>query len=102
MIKKYVLYIGANNKTKEVDYEKLHEVLGQWYKGYTVADTMGVWDGAREKSCAVTIFSDLTLGEEATDGAVLLIAKELSIKLDQFCILVEIDGKGVMVDNPNK
>jgi hypothetical protein len=102
MMKKYVLYIGANNETKKVDYETLHDVLGQWYKGYSVADTMGVWEGARENSCTATIFSDLLLGEDATDGAVLLIAKELCKKLDQYCILVEINGKGVMVDNPDK
>ena len=99
---KYTLYIGANNKTEQVDYETLHKVVGWWFKGYTVTEAVGVWEGKREKACAVTIFSELTLGKDATDGSILLMAKELCTKLDQYCILVEIDGKGVMVDNPSK
>jgi hypothetical protein len=42
---KFTLYIGANNQTKEVDKELLINEVSKWFKGFTVSDSIGLWEG---------------------------------------------------------
>lgn len=91
---KYQLYIGANNITKEVDHVALTTTLNQYYKGYTVSDTIGYWEGSKEDSCIVTIFHTIRDDVEFN-----MVAKELCGVLSQNAILVGYpDGTGELID----
>ena len=80
----YKLYIGSNNTTKEVEKEKIIEVLNKYFKGYTIIDSIGLWEGIIEKSVIVSII------DEVKDEVV----EELKEVLVQDSILVEyIDSK---------
>lgn len=72
----YQLSIGANNTTGVVEKDKIHEVLNEYFDGYTVEDCVGYWKGKPEQSVKVIIAN----GDNET---VLTCTKVLCRVLDQ-------------------
>lgn len=50
-----VLFIGANNITKQLERKKLEQVLDIFAEGYTITESMGAWQGLKEPSVIVYI-----------------------------------------------
>ena len=85
---KYNLYIGANNTTKELELDIIKNILNDFVKdfntGYTIVESVGIWNGQEEKSCIVTIFdTDMQMFD------IVGICHVLKDKLQQDSILVE-------------
>jgi len=51
----YRLYIGSNNKTHQVEEEKLKKVINKYFEGYTIIQSAGYWRGTKEESRIVEI-----------------------------------------------
>lgn len=51
----YRLYVGADNKTNKVPKKKLAQVLNKHLQGYTLQDSMGLWEGKREPGVVVEV-----------------------------------------------
>jgi len=84
-MKKINFYIGANNKTHEIEIEKALKVLTKYYEGMNISELVGVWKGKQEKSMLISIVCekvDFTLVKTA--------CRELNLKLDQQAIMIEI------------
>lgn len=52
------LYIGADNKTGQVDKDKIVSYLTHVFDGFSIMDSIGLWKGTKESSVVVTIFTD--------------------------------------------
>jgi hypothetical protein len=80
---KYTLYVGANNVTHKVDESTLVSLLNEKLDGYTLARTIGYWQGTAEESVVVTFISTLETEE------VLPLAEVIREALEQQCVMVE-------------
>jgi hypothetical protein len=89
---KVVLYIGADNQTGIVNTEKLELVLDSEFDGYTIVESIGHWQGTKENSVIVTIFTDWN--REKVDSLV----KELRGAMNQYSILVECSGARYLIE----
>ena len=58
MTVEHKLYIGANNQTGEVEVDKAIEIVGRFFAGFTVQESIGIWHGKREKSIVVTVVAN--------------------------------------------
>ena len=81
---KYVLYVGANNDTGEVDTEKLYAILAKRLPNCTIAQTVGFWKGQTEKSVTVTVI------ENHSVGFIRQVAGDLRVALGQEAVCVEV------------
>jgi len=83
-MKKVFFYIGSNNKTKVLEVEKIEDIIGKYFDGFTVFEVVGYWKGNKERTLKVEVITE--------EGATVItrIAKELKKELDQESILVEI------------
>lgn len=55
----YNLYIGADNRTKKVNFRLVYKTLDEQFEGYTVNRAVdGVWRKGHEQSCIVTVKDD--------------------------------------------
>lgn len=89
---KYRLFIGRNDKdTKRIKIHKKralsivhNELKNAGIFGYTILDSIGVWQGHAEKSFIIEINSN-------TDDAFIIytVCERLNALLNQNCILVE-------------
>jgi hypothetical protein len=78
------LYIGSNNKTHQVNEEKLKEIINKYFEGYTIINSIGYWKGTKEESRIIEI--DTTNKEQ-----VIKAIQELKEALEQEAIgLIEI------------
>lgn len=94
MMKKIVLYIGADNVDKMVNKEAIIEELSRVWSSFTLVPTIGVFKGERENSIMAiiwtgTIIVDLHSLHEFT--------KRLCRTLKQECIGVEFNGTFALV-----
>ena len=89
-MKKYVLYVGANNDTKEVDYGAMRAQLDKNFQGYTLTASLGLWEGVTEKACIVTLFTDKTV------DAMRDIVNTLRVELDQYSIILEVSSPEII------
>jgi len=89
---KYEMYIGANNNSGMVEYNKIADVLNKVLEGYTIIETRGVWQGVTENSCIVTVF-----GRIEDDIHYQNIARELCTTLEQDAILYVNAGVGTLI-----
>ena len=81
----YRLYIGSNNQTHHVEEDKLKAVINKYFKGYTIIESAGYWQGTKEDSRIVEI-------ETNDKDQVLKAIEELKSVLKQEAIgLVEIN-----------
>lgn len=54
------LFIGANNTTKQVELNKIKQVLSKYHEGFTINTAqIGYWLGTEEPSVSVLIHDDL-------------------------------------------
>lgn len=82
---KYSLYIGADNITKEVNIEVINSVLtSAGISGYTLIHTVGLWEGVKEKSVIVTLFSN------ADHVYMIEVVEKLRRELNQYSIFIEV------------
>jgi hypothetical protein len=72
------LYIGSNNETKELEYDKIRKILATAQQGYTILEAVGVWNGLEEHTAIVEIYGNYNLA----------IIGELKRELKQDSILV--------------
>ena len=49
----YRLYVGANNRTKRVEINKIERFLNSRTDGYTIIPARGYWQGQREPSVVI-------------------------------------------------
>lgn len=54
----YRLYIGANNKTKEVEKAKAIGVIEKYFLGFTILLTDGYWQGEPKPSIIAEVETD--------------------------------------------
>lgn len=85
---KVTFYIGANNETGEVEKDIVTSVLGAHYRGFTIHDSIGFWEGNQEKSVVATVTGDNLQYQP--------IAEELKLKLKQDAVLVEVTNPEVL------
>ena len=52
------LYIGADNATGIVNKDKIIYYLTHTFSGFTIIDSIGLWEGKRESSVVVSIFTN--------------------------------------------
>lgn len=51
----YRLYIGSNNEMKELELDKIKEIVSRYYDGFTIIIATGYWKGKEEKTAIVEI-----------------------------------------------
>jgi hypothetical protein len=78
----YKLYIGSNNVTGKVDKKTIEEVLNKRFDGYTIVNSIGYWEGKKEKSIIVEIGN-------TTEKEVVGVVKKLKKMLKQYAIGVQ-------------
>lgn len=86
-MQKFTLYIGSNNKTKELDTNTIKSILKSFkVHAYTYQEALGYWNNSPEKNAIVSIIT-----EEASTIALSIpyLAGELARILDQEAVLVE-------------
>jgi len=62
---KITLYIGSNENGIDKPYlEKVHTVLKKHFRGYTIQQSIGFWEGTQEESVEIIIFvQNLIIGD---------------------------------------
>jgi len=81
--KQISVYVGADNRTKEINKTLLNNLLSKRYKGYTLIDCFGYWNSEKEKSVKIELIGDLNTQQFLT-----FCSETLIIGLNQFCLLV--------------
>jgi len=83
-MKKAILYVGHNNVTKELEVDKIINITGKHFDGFTTEQVIGYWKGARENTLKIEIVTD------SSDSTITKLCKELRVKLNQDAIMLEI------------
>ena len=83
-MQKVYYYIGHNNKTKELEIEKIEKLVSEHFEGFTASEVVGYWKGSKEQTLKIEVITESKPVELARIG------KELRDKLDQESILMEI------------
>jgi hypothetical protein len=76
-------HIGSSNTLHYVEKDKVYAVLNEYFKGYTVIDATGYYEGSPEASIIVEVVA-VEIREE-----LLRIAEELRSRLDQWSVLMD-------------
>lgn len=74
----YELFIGSNNETGKLEYDKIIKITLRHFDGMTISKADGAWKGGREKTAIVIV--------NATDNQIKKFAKELKSELKQEAI----------------
>jgi hypothetical protein len=77
------LYIGSNNETKELEIQKIKEITGAVFEGFTFYEAMGFWRGLEEKTAIIEI-------ETEEEDKINHLIETLKKELKQEAIAVEI------------
>ena len=87
---KYILSIGANNDTKELEIEKIKYSVAKFCDshdtGFTIQTSVGYWAGSVEDSCIVSIIND----NDTIKNDIILLCEELKKGLEQDSIMLEV------------
>lgn len=83
-MKKAILYVGHNNETKKLEADKIIEITGRHFEGFTTEQVIGYWRGARENTLKIEIVTD------SSDAKITSLCRELRVALDQDAIMLEI------------
>jgi len=70
----YKLYIGSNNETRELEVQKIKEITGLVFDGFTLYEATGYWRGSEERTAIVEIE---TQEEEKLNSLIKTLKKEL-------------------------
>lgn len=83
-MQKVYYYIGHNNKTQELEIEKIESIVSNHFEGFTASEVIGYWRGSKERTLKVEVITDETPAKLSKIG------KELRDKLEQESVLMEI------------
>ena len=72
----YRLYIGSNNDTKELELDKIKQIVSRYYDGFTIILATGYWKGAEEKTAIVEISTD-SFADSLNGALIAILRKEL-------------------------
>ena len=86
----YRLYIGANNKTKQVEYDRAMALISSYFEGFTAYQSKGYWKGQAENSLIVEISTDSEQGSVITK-----LCGELKTALQQQAIGLVVVNEGM-------
>lgn len=87
--KRIKFYIGANNKTGKVGLIDIVKTFDKYYRGYSIYDTRGMWDGKGENSVVVEIMLNTEAYNVWQDYKA--IAEELKKVLEQESIIITVE-----------
>jgi len=79
----FKLYIGSNNETKELEIQKIKEITGAVFEGFTFYEATGYWRGAEEKTAILEIETD-------EEDKVNHLIEKLKKELNQEAVAVEV------------
>lgn len=86
---KYILSIGANNDTKELEIENIKYIVDKfcdkYETGFTLVESIGYWAGNIEKSCIVSIIKNKSIIDD-----VITLCNELKRQLQQDSVMLEV------------
>ena len=83
-MQKVYYYIGHNNKTKELEMEKIEEIVSSHFDGFTAFEVVGYWKGSKERTLKVEVIT------EESPSKLAKIGKEIKEKLEQEAVIMEI------------
>ena len=69
------IYIGSNNKTHKLEYNKAIRITAKQFQGFTAIKGLGYWQGVQERNLILEIESD---NESKVQGLIKRLAKELN------------------------
>ena len=55
------IYCGSNNETKELELEKITDVMVRWQDNYTIILANGCYNSGQEKTAIIEIYGITTL-----------------------------------------
>ena len=83
-MQKAFYYVGSNNETKQLEIEKIEEIVSAHFDGFTASEVIGYWKRSKERTLKIEIITSESAEKLAK------ICKELKIKLNQESVLLEI------------
>lgn len=51
----YTVYVGSNNKTKQLELDKIKSICQRNHDGYTIYTATGAWLGSEEATAVIVI-----------------------------------------------
>jgi len=82
--KKYTLYVGSNNETKELEKELIIGIVAKWYKSFTAYEVNGYWIGEPERSLKIEIYTN---GDDINEYSITKLTEELERECKQDKVL---------------
>lgn len=61
------IYIGSNNLTKELELDKIEEVVNKYHYGYTIILASGYWKTKKENTAIIEICDELVTEDLLTE-----------------------------------
>ena len=89
---KIMYYIGADNKTGEVNKQAIIDCLDRHFDGYNLFDALGRWQGTNEKCINIMAYANIDVS--TAQG----IAQELRQSCSQDSILMEYNNQPFFVE----
>lgn len=86
----YVVYIGSNNETKQLEMETIEKETGKLFDGFSLSQVVGYWKGSKENTAQVTIVTEF-------EEKIMELAKELKLTLHQEAVLVSKIGNSLFI-----
>lgn len=89
LVSRYRIYVGSDNVTHEItlsDEAEIEQITSQHVKGFTIYNTLGVYEGVREDARVIEILNldhDTEINRKVTK-----IAIELKVRFKQAVILI--------------
>lgn len=84
-MRKYNIYIGWNNETKQLEKEKAIDIISKYFEGFTAYEVIGFWKGGEEHTLKVEIVAD----DKMSDPQAVRVCKELQKELKQEAVMLE-------------
>jgi hypothetical protein len=85
MMKKYYIYVGANNETHELERDTIVSIVSKHFEGFTAYEVIGYWKGTEEKSLKIEIVANTDI----EDTSIIRVCKELKTALKQDAVMLE-------------
>lgn len=83
-MQKAFYYVGSNNETKQLEIEKIEEIVSAHFDGFTASEVIGYWKRSKERTLKIEVITSESAEKLAKIG------EELKIKLNQESVLLEI------------
>lgn len=83
-MQKAFFYIGSSNTTKQLEIEKIEDIISNHFDGFTASEVIGYWKRSKERTLKVEVITSETPENLARIG------RELKTKLEQESVLLEI------------